>query len=305
MRVEPAARLPTSLTRAFGGQTMTGRLKRVMVRKPAAPKTASDWTDFRYRHPVDHPRAVDKHAALVAILESEGVDVIVAADDESGDLDAIFPYDPSLTTDQGAILLSKGKPARVKEPAFHARTYGEIDVPVLGEVVTPRRVEGGDTLWVDERTVAVGRGYRTNGAGIEQLGLILEPLGVTVLAYDLPHWNGPAGCLHLMSFISPVPPGVAVAHKPLMDVAFMEELAKRGWTLIEIEPAEFDSMACNVLCLEPFKVLVVNGNPRTKQLLEQAGCTVLDYAGDELSHNRAGGPICLTRPILRECDEMA
>ena len=206
MRVEPAARLPTSLTRAFGGQTMTGRLKRVMVRKPAAPKTASDWTDFRYRHPVDHPRAVDKHAALVAILESEGVDVIVAADDESGDLDAIFPYDPSLTTDQGAILLSKGKPLRVKEPAFHARTYGEIDVPVLGEVVTPRRVEGGDTLWLDERTVAVGRishqrcghraaridsrTFRRHGAGIRPASL--EWPG-WVPAPDVIHQPGAAG----------------------------------------------------------------------------------------------------------------
>ena len=108
-----------------------------------------------------------------------------------------------------------------------------------------------------------------------------------------------------MSFISPAAPRAAVVHKPLMAVSLLDELAARSWSLIEIEPAEFDAMACNVLCLEPYKVLVVNGNPLTRLKLEDAGWMVLEYTGDEISHNRAGGPTCLTRPILRESAGMA
>jgi N-dimethylarginine dimethylaminohydrolase len=90
-----------------------------------------------------------------------------------------------------------------------------------------------------------------------------------------------------------------------MAVAFLDELARRNWTLIDVVPAEFDSMACNVLCLQPNQVLAVNGNPRTRGILEHAGCTVIEYTGDEISHNRSGGPTCLVRPILREAGEIA
>lgn len=295
----------TRAAAAFGGHTMTGRLKRVMVRKPGAPATADDWTAFGYLHPVDHQRALEEHAGLVEILEREGVEVILADGGESGNLDAIFPYDPSLTINAGAILLRMGKELRAGEPAFHARTYGDLGLPVVGEIVPPGMVEGGDTLWLDERTLAAGRGYRTNVEGIEQLRSILKAHGVSVLAYDLPHWNGPGECLHLLSLISPVAPGAALVHRPLLAIALLDELASRGWTLIDIEPSEFDSLACNVLCLEPWRVLAVNGNPLTRKRLEDAGCTVLEYTGDEISHNRTGGPTCLTRPLLRENDEIA
>jgi N-dimethylarginine dimethylaminohydrolase len=284
---------------------MTGRLRRAMVRKPAAPLSVSDWEAFGYRHPIDHEQALAEHAALIETLEREGVEVIVAAADEPGSLDAIFAYDPSLITNSGAILLRMGKLARDNEPAFHARTYGETGVPIIGEIEPPGRAEGGDTLWLDEGTLAIGRGYRTNDEGIEQLRSMLNRLGVTVLAYDLPHWEGPGECLHLMSFISPVGPQTALVHKPLMAVAFLDELARRNWTLIDVVPAEFDSMACNVLCLQPNQVLAVNGNPRTRGILEHAGCTVIEYTGDEISHNRSGGPTCLVRPILREAGEIA
>ncbi len=304
IEVKPVAS-STRRNQQFGGQSMTGALRRVMVRRPAAPANERDWVTFGYVHPVDHQQALDEHAAFVELLRGEGAEVLVAADDESGDLDAIFAYDPSLMTDQGAVLLGMGKAVRANEPAFHAKTYGELDIPIPGEIVAPGCVEGGDTLWLDERTIAVGRGYRTNNVGIEQLRELLEPLGVTVLAYDLPHWTGPGDCLHLMSFISPVAQALAVVHKPLMAVAFLEELANRGWQLIEIPDEEFASMGCNVLCLESYRVLVVNGNPGTRSRLEQAGCTVLEFSGDEISYNRAGGPTCLTRPILRTGGENA
>jgi N-dimethylarginine dimethylaminohydrolase len=299
--VEPS----TLAASAFGGHTMTGRLKCVMVRRPAAPATASDWTAFGYLHPVDHQRALEEHAALVDILEQEAVEVVLADGDESGNLDAIFSYDSSLTTNAGAILLRMGKPLRAGEPAFHARTYEDLGVPVAGEIVPPGMIEGGDTLWLDDRTLAVGRGYRTNAEGIQQLRSILNAQGVSVLTYDLPSWNDPGECLHLLSLVSPIAPGAALVHKPLMAVALLDELARRDWTLFDIEPSEFDSMACNVLCLEPWRVLAVNVNPLTRKRLENAGCAVLEYTGDEISHNRSGGPTCLTRPLLRESDEMA
>lgn len=283
---------------------MTAPLRRVMVRQPAPPATGEEFVDFAYPRPVDHERALREHRAFRKLLDDAGAEVITAGPDEAGLLDAIFAYDPSLITDAGAVLLRPGKALRLPEVALHERTYLELGIPIAGRIEAPGTVEGGDTLWLDERTLAVGRGYRTNGAGIRQLRAILAPLGIEVLAFDLPHWRGPGECLHLMSFISPVAERLAVAYPPLMAVPFVEELLGRGWAFIEVPDEEFESHGCNVLALAPMRVLVCDGNPVTRARLEDAGVSVVAYSGDEISHNRAGGPTCLTRPLLRTSDDL-
>lgn len=285
--------------RAWGGQSMWAPLRRVLVRRPAAPANGSEFAAFGYPNRVDHDRAVREHEAFRAILNDAGVEVIEDGPDEAGLLDAIFAYDPSLMTDAGAVLLRLGKDLRLGEVALAERSYEALGIPVIGRIEAPGTVDGGDTLWLDERTLAVGRGYRTNDEGIRQLRGILEPGGIEVYTVDLPHWRGPGECLHLMSFISPVAERLAVVYLPLMSVPFVEELGRRGWSFVEVPDEEFDRHGCNVLALAPMRVLVCEGSPITRGRLEAAGCTVLSYTGDEISHNRAGGPTCLTRPILR------
>lgn len=281
---------------------MTGRLRRVMLRSPAAAADAGEWKRFNYLHPIDEATVIAEHASLVEMLKAEGVEVVLATGDEPGLLDAIFAFDPSIITDEGAILLNMGKPLRAGEVAAHALTYANIGIPVIGEVVSPGTVEGGDTMWLDEQTMAVGRGYRTNEEGIRQLRVLLSAVDVELVSYDLPHWTGPADCLHLLSMISPIGERRAIVHKPLMAVAFLEELEKREWELLDVPADEYDSMGCNVLALAPSRVLILEGNPNTRERLEAAGCTVLTYAGAEISLNRAGGPTCLTRPLLRDAN---
>jgi N-dimethylarginine dimethylaminohydrolase len=284
---------------AWGGQSLVAPLRRVMIRQPAPPATGGEYLALGYPRAVDHERAAREHAALQAILEDEGVAVVAAGPDEPGLLDAIFPYDPSLMTDAGAILLRPGKVARLPEVALHEESYAALGIPIAGRIEAPGTVEGGDTLWLDESTLAVGRGYRTNAEGIRQLRAILAPQGVEVLDFDLPHWRGPGECLHLMSFISPVAERLAAVYLPLMAVAFVEELRRREWEFIEVPDEEFATHGCNILALAPRRALVCEGSPRTRALLEAAGCSVVAYAGDEISHNRAGGPTCLTRPLRR------
>ena len=285
--------------RAWGGQSMTAPLRRVVVRRPAQPSTGSEYAAFGYPNPVDHNRALREHEAFRALLKDAGVEVVEEGPGEAGLLDAIFVYDPSLMTDAGAVLLRLGKGLRLPEVELAERSYGALGVPIIGRIEAPGTVDGGDTLWLDERTLAVGRGYRTNDEGIRQLREILEPHGVSIYTVDLPHWRGPGECLHLMSFISPVADRLAVVYLPLLSVPFVEELKQRGWSFIEVPDEEFDRHGCNVLTLSPKRVLVCDGSPETRGRLEAAGCTVLSYVGDEISHNRAGGPTCLTRPILR------
>lgn len=299
MATEVVERGAVSSTSRWGGQSMSWPLKRVLVRQPAEANQPGDHAAFGYPRPIDQERTVEEHRAFRALLERAGIEVIAEEADEPGLLDAIFAYDPSLTTDAGAILLRPGKALRLPEVAAAEATYGELGIPIAGRIAAPGTVEGGDTLWLDERTLAVGRGYRTNDEGIRQLREILAALDVTVLVVDLPHWHGPEECLHLMSFISPVAEKLAVVYRPLMSVPFVQELERRGWEFIEVPDEEFDRHGCNVLALAPMRVLVCDGAPVTRQRMLDRGCEVFVYQGDEISHNRAGGPTCLTRPILR------
>jgi N-dimethylarginine dimethylaminohydrolase len=193
-----------------------------------------------------------------------------------------------------------GKEVRRSEVELAARLWDELEVPILGEIEEPGTVEGGDLMWIDSTTVAAGQGYRTNDHGIDQLEILLRSVGVDLIRTDLPYWTGPRDCLHLLSLISPVAPRLAVTYRKLMAVPFVQELEIRGWSFIDIPDEEFATQGTNILALAPGKVLMLKDNPVTIGRLRDAGVEVLTYTGDEISHNRAGGPTCLTNPMLRD-----
>jgi N-dimethylarginine dimethylaminohydrolase len=212
--------------------------------------------------------------------------------------DSIYVFDPALVTPAGAILLRPGKDGRRVEVDALAADLVEAGVPILGKLEAPATVEGGDTIWLDERTLLVGIGYRTNEAGAEALRRLLP--GVEVHAFDLPHLHGEDEVLHLMSLLSPLDRDLAVAYLPYMPVRLVQLLRQRGIELVEVPDDEFWTMGPNVLALGPRIALALEGNDETRRRMEAAGVDVRVYSGDELSRKGDGGPTCLTRPILRD-----
>jgi N-dimethylarginine dimethylaminohydrolase len=192
-----------------------------------------------------------------------------------------------------------GKPERAGEPAAQEAALRALGYSIAGAIQPPGRLEGGDVVWLDERTIAVGRGYRTNDEGIAQLGRLLGDSVDEVIVAALPHWRGPGDVFHLMSVVSPVDRDLAVVYSPLMPVPFRERLLARGITLVEVPDDEFDSMGANVLAIAPRRCVMVAGNPTTRRRLEYAGAHVSEYEGREISLKGGGGPTCLTRPLQR------
>ena len=158
------------------------------------------------------------------------------ADAPDGMVDACFAYDPVFVTGAGAIELRMAKPARQDEPAFLVAEVEKAGVPVLGRLTGPATADGGDMFWLDESTLAVGRGYRTNAEAHRQLAELLAPEGVTVERADLPHHLGAAHVMHLMSVVSPVAPDLAVVFEPLAPVPLLELLADRGYRTAACRP---------------------------------------------------------------------
>lgn len=288
------------MNRHYGCQDMVSPLHTVLVKRPDQAFGAADPQIWHYTSRPDLAVAQQEHDALAELLRKGGAEIVYHDEYLPDHADAIYAFDPSLVTDSGAIILSMGKDKRRGEEAAMARTYEKMDIPILYTLHGEARAEGGDLLWVDHDTLAVGLGFRTNAEGLRQLREALTGIGVTVLPVELPYYTGPEACLHLLSMISIIDYRTAVVYPPLMSVPFWQELQRRNFSLIEIPESEYATMATNVLALAPRKCLMLQGNPITKRLLEDAGCEVMTYRGNEISLKAEGGPTCLTRPIWRE-----
>lgn len=280
---------------------MVGRLRRVVMRRPGPEMAAADPATWHYAGPIDLDEARAAHDAFADALRAWGVEVLYHEAPLPGRSDSLFVFDPALVTDRGTLVLSLGKELRRGEEEPLARTLQDCGVPVFGRLQGDARAEGGDTMWLDHDTLAVGRGFRTNSEGVRQLRGLLEPVGVTVLDYDLPYFTGPEACLHLLSLLSPVDLDLAVAYLPLMPAALWTELTRRGVRLLEVPEEEFTrAQATNVLAVAPRRCIMLDGGPVTKRLLEREGCEVVTFPGAPLSFKTEGGPTCLTRPVLRD-----
>lgn len=263
---------------------------------------SKEWKELNFLGEPDFKIAQSEYLFFEKLLQTNHTEIKKFEKNASVTMDSIYCRDASIATDKGMILCTMGKAGRMNEPAAAEKTYRELGVPVLGRIEAPGSVEGGDVAWLDQHTLAIGRTYRTNAEGIRQMRALLTPNGVNVLEVQLPHYKGPSDVFHLMSIFSPVAKDLAVVYSPLMPIVFRDELIKRGYQLVEVPDQEFERMGCNVLAIGPRQCIMVKGNETTKARLLQAGCTVLEYEGQEISYKGGGGPTCLTRPLWRRAE---
>ncbi|MCT6924066.1 arginine deiminase family protein [Metasolibacillus sp.] len=284
--------------------SMYAPLKHVIVKHP---KDAfqnqnylhAEWQTFNYLAEPNYAEAINEYADFIAILEDYVEHIDYLPKSESVGLDSLYAHDPVKFTPKGAIILKSGKELRQPEAKVYKEFLQAKDIPIIGELTGEAVSDGGDIVWLDDRTLAVGRGYRTNDEAIRQLKEMTADMVDEFIVVQLPHDLGEAECLHLMSFISMVDKDLAVVHSRLMPVFFRQLLLARGIQLIEVPKEEYDVLGCNVLALAPRVCVIPAGNPVTKQQLIDAGATVYEYKGDEITVKGTGGPTCLTCPVVR------
>ena len=289
----------------LGPQSETGRLRRVLLKPPAAAfgdtrRIEREWRDLGYTAPPQLERAIDEHERFAAILRAAGAQVCALPDSDGTGLDSLYARDSTVTCTRGVILCNMGKRARRGEPRAVAAALEPLGVCVCGAITGAGTLEAGDVVWLDARTVVVGRGYRSNDEGIQQLRALLADEVDELVVVPLPHWHGPGECLHLMSLLSPVDHDLAVVYSPLLSVPFREALLARGIELVEVPESELASLGTNVLALGPRHCVMLSGNPETRAALERAGCRVETFHGEDICHKGGGGPTCLTRPLQRD-----
>jgi N-dimethylarginine dimethylaminohydrolase len=289
----------------FGCQSEVDQIKSLLLKDPkdafiSLDNIQSQWKELNYLASPDYDKALKEYDNFVEYLKKSISEIYYLPQNDKTGLDSIYVHDPVIITNKGAILCNMGKEKRRAEPSAAGEYLLELGIPILGTITGEGTLEGGDVVWIDERTLAVGLGYRTNEEGIRQLKELIRDIVDEFIVVPLPHWKGPGDVLHLMSLISPVDHDLAVVYSRLLPVPFREWLLRRGIQLLEVSDSEFESMACNILAVSPRKCIMISGNPQIKQLLEDKGVEVWEYGGEDISKKGAGGPTCLTRPLLRE-----
>jgi N-dimethylarginine dimethylaminohydrolase len=273
---------------------MVAPLRRVLVRRPSLH---GDWPGAGWRTP-DAPLLDRQHAAFGELLAGLGPQVEVA-DRLEGQVDSVYMHDPLLITGRGGIVLRMAKPARRAEPMHAAEELERLGVPILGALDAPAVADGGDRFWLDDTTMAIGLGYRTNRAGARAVARLVEPEGIAVEPYDVPHDHGPGSVLHLQSFVSGVTNELLAVYEPLAPVRLLDDLRARGFDWIALDHDDYLAMGCNILAVRPGVVVMCDSAKRVRRSLERRGVEVHVYEGSELSLKGDGGPTCLTAPLWR------
>jgi arginine deiminase len=285
-------------------QSMYKKLDMVIVKHPKdafihQDHLSNEWKKFNYIQEPHFSKAEQEYEKFLSILRQHVRHIEFLPHSELVGLDSLYAHDPVKFTAKGAIILKSGKTLRQPEAEVYKQFLLEKEIPIIGELTGEAMADGGDLVWLDDRTLLVGRGYRTNDEAIEQLKEMTKDLVDEFIVVQLPHDQGESECLHLMSFISLVDEDLAVVHSRLMPVFLRQLLMKRGIKLIEVPEEEYHQLGCNVLAIAPRVCVMVSESPYTKQQLIEAGATVYEYEGHEISYLGTGGPTCLTCPVIR------
>ena len=283
---------------------MVDPIKKILLKHPSNAfinqrNINEQYLELNYLAAPNFNSAISGYEKFVDLLKSFDIEIHYLPKDNSTSLDSIYTHDPCVVSNKGVVICNMGKKARRPEVDSIETFFRSIEVPILGGIHSPGTLEGGDVVWINEKTIAIGEGYRTNKEGIEQLKLLLSDQVETVITVSIPHWNGPDDCLHLMSNLSPIDHDLYLVYSRLLPVSFIKYLLDQNIELIDVPDDEYESMGCNVLAVAPRKVIMISGNPKTKELLENKGVKIHTYDGSEISIKGAGGPTCLTRPFLR------
>lgn len=244
---------------------------------------------------VDFQKARGQHDAMAKAYEEQGVCVRYVDPPVTPSPNQMFCADLLAMTPQGAILARPASMARAGEERWVARALAKLGIPILRSVGGAGSFEGADLMWLGPRRALLATGLRTNAQGASQVADVLKWMGVEVHETALP-----AGTMHLMGQLRILDGDLAVAWPGRFPGDGAEAVRAAGLELhyIPDEEEARQGYSLNVVTLGPRKILMPEGNPRTRTFYEALGVECVTVQVGELG--KAAGSIgCLTGVLER------
>lgn len=302
----------------YGGSPF-GKLRMVMVYRPGEEQTADilskDLQLFNLPEgPTDLKKLQSQHDGMVKAFADEDIEVVYL--EPKRPLIGTYgiplrsaPFLRETITVPGGVLICRIAVAYKRGlEAFHAQRVGELGCPILHTVHGQGVFEASNLVWVDEKSVILATGLRSNQEGLKQVEHVLRGLGVEDVHHaQLPgylhkrtHQVGPtSGFFHLDMTFGMAADKVAVLYSGGVGYDTIDWLESKGIDIIEISEEELHLCAPNLLPLAPKKVMVPAPGLNMSKELRKRGITVVEVNLAEFAKG-GGGPTCLTLPLIRD-----
>ena len=304
----------------YGAQTEYGKLKKVLMNRPTEKLknvTPGNKDAYLFRDVVYWKVFQEEHDFFTDVLRGEGIEVILLNDVlDNSDIaiveslpNLVYTRDVCTVNNQGSFTLRMTYQPRYVEPFLVEKAMLKLGVPIALRVTPPGMVEGGDFVWLNEDTVMMGFGTRSNEVGVEQvkskmLGGAMEEFVAVIL---------PSFRVHLDGALMVMSPDLALFHKGSlalfpayvyneneMRIVYLEDyLKEKNIDLIYANDTEIRMFGTNIIGLGDDKCISYEWNERIMDILEQRGFDVIGIPGSQLSIG-GGGPHCMTCPVLRD-----
>jgi N-dimethylarginine dimethylaminohydrolase len=273
-------------------------LKSVLLHCPGQELKASlDPASVQMIEPLDLEKAIAQHKDMARAYEKAGVKVhYLDTNASTVKPNQMFMADLFFMTPSGAITARPASEVRAGEEMQAARSIAMLGIPILGSVHGHGTFEGADAMWIDDQTVMLGRGLRTNDEGARQVTMFLNSIGVNTMVVDLPF-----GSMHLMGMLRILDKDLAIAWPTRLAVRAVQILRNKGFHVAFISdiPEAMNGFSINGVTLGPRKILTAANNPNTQAFLEHLGVECVTVKVDELG--KAAGAIgCLTGILERD-----
>jgi len=302
--------LETVWGRKWGAQGEVGKLRSVVVCRPTENEVTREKKDnpnfLRLRLGVwNLEKLQTQHDEFVRVLKDEVPEVI------EWDVTKVYtgPYHTTmiLTPTRGfAVVINGGAiiggvraiGAWKAKEVLYTRMLVELGVPILYTVHGNGTFTGAHCIFIDPTHIVIGNLSIQGGdlgslEGARQVAPILKMAGVEEIHIT-----------HLSPFVGDLDEGFTMADVGLgvyhgLPKETIEYLHKKKVSLIEVPYEEKVREAVNLLAIEPGKVVMPAGNPRTAKALRKEGIDVIEVELQEFATCGIGCR-CLTLPLIRE-----
>ena len=161
--------------------------------------------------------------------------------------------------------------------------------------------------YLDELEKIWGKRWGAQGIGKLREVAMVRPTEVEVLPlydqdpnYFLMHTEKPDLAIMADMFIAPVDVRLALIYPPWCDYNVIRRLLELGYRLIEVpQDEQMKCFVCNALTLEPGRVMVIKGCPKTVKALRKEKVDVIEVPYDEVM-KYGGGIRCTTMQLIRD-----
>jgi N-dimethylarginine dimethylaminohydrolase len=250
---------------------------------------------FQFFHnnfsPYNYKIVQEEQRAFIKILESHGVEVLLADNLESSSCQH-YTRDIGFSIDDLFVVAKMGTPIRQKEKAAIAKYTNQF--PKVASI-TKGSIEGGDVM-LHKNNILVGLGEATNLKGIENLKEILVANNNNRIV--VPIRFNQRGIIHLDTKFNIVGKNLAIISPKSFEINSLKWL-ENHFDLIEASNAETKEILINTVSISPTKLIMKQGSERLGNILSNKGITPLFVKYSEVT-KLPGSLRCTTCPIERQ-----